>query len=117
MQTGNNLSRKERLLGSGGMFITLTLTFQFLIGQNVASGETRVNSFQESHGDQRLTYKVTVRGVVTRRRKRGIFVLVPRPTRLYLTRDQKKRRALGARVGDILIPELFSFVHEFLCRK
>ena len=59
MQTGNNLSREERLLGSGGMLITLTLTFQFLIGQNVASGETRVNSFQESHGDQRLTYKVT----------------------------------------------------------
>ena len=59
MQTGNNLSREERLSGSGGMLITLTLTFQFLIGQNAMLGETRVNSFQESHGDQRLTYKVT----------------------------------------------------------
>ena len=53
MQTGNNLSSEERLLGSGGMLITFTLTFQFLIGQNVVSGETRVNSFQESQGDQR----------------------------------------------------------------
>lgn len=111
MQTGNNLSSEERLLGSGGMLITFTLTFQFLIGQNVVSGETRVNSFQESQGDQRLTYKVT-EDVVMHRRKRGISVLVPRPTRLYLPPDQKKRRVLGARVGDILIPELFSFVHE-----
>lgn len=105
------------------MSITLTLTFQFLIGENVVSGEMRVNRFQESQGDQRLTYKVTEESSEESeesscgRRKRGISVLVPRPTRFYLPRDQKKRRALGARVGDILIAELSSFVHEFLCKK
>ena len=116
MQTGNNLSREERLSGSGGMLITLTLTFQFLIGQNAMLGETRVNSFQESHGDQRLTYKVTEEPSCACGGE-GYPILVPRPTWLYLPHNHKKRRALGTRMGDILIPELFSFLHELLCRE
>ena len=79
-------------------------------------GETRVNSFQESHGDQRLTYKVTEDPSCARGGE-GYPILVPRPTCLYLSRNHKKRRALGTRKGDILIPEVFPFLHELLCRE
>ena len=39
------------------MSITLTPTSH--LKKNVGSGEMRVQSFQESHSDQRLTYKLT----------------------------------------------------------